>query len=54
MADYSYQPWHELHQDIEGIRLRDSFRSLTGQQFAAEVDPVSYTHLRSNETTEKI
>lgn len=38
MADYSYQPWHELHQDIEGIRLRDSFRSLTGQQFAAEVD----------------
>lgn len=38
MADYSYQPWHELHQGIEGTRLRDSFRELTGQEFAEEVE----------------
>lgn len=38
MTDYSYQPWHELHQGIEGTRLRDSFRELTGQEFAEEVE----------------
>lgn len=42
LADYSYQPWHELHQSIDGIRLRDPFRSLTGQQFAAEVDIIAH------------
>lgn len=38
MTDYSYQPWHKLHQGIEGPRLRDSFRGLSGQEFAEEVE----------------
>lgn len=41
MTDYSYQPWHRLHRDLEGIRLRDPFRSLTGQEFAEEVDALA-------------
>ncbi|WP_087115967.1 class I adenylate-forming enzyme family protein [Corynebacterium urinipleomorphum] len=38
MTDYSYQPWHPLHDEVDGTRLRDSFRSLTGQEFAEEVE----------------
>lgn len=38
MTDYSYQPWHPLHDEVHGTRLRDSFRSLTGQEFAEEVE----------------
>lgn len=42
MTDYRFQPWHEFHQGIEGSRLRDSFRSLTGQEFAEEVDILAH------------
>lgn len=41
MADYSYQPWHELHASIDGTRLRDTFREMTGAEFAAEVDTIA-------------
>lgn len=41
MSDYTYQPWHEIHQRIEGKRLTDSFRSLTGQQFADEAEIIA-------------